>query len=516
MSFSLTTLLIEDAEEQACLIREILGRTGEPTFAVDWAPSLQAGVERLAEGEPDVVLLDLTLGDSKGLATFESVQSRAPHLPIVVLSGSGDEAVGLEAVKRGAEDYLMKDGFDLRALPKVLLYAVERRRARRELSESRAQLEHNIHDFKAAVQELEVQRQRLRRIDELHAHFLSTVSHELKSPVSVIKAAVGLLQDETTSPAQGRELLTTIEERSDRLLELITSILDLSRLESAKQGLELKPVEAASFCRSVARAMGLLAAQKGIRLQTDVAEGLPKAWFDPARMEQVLNNLLANALKFTPRGGEVRLSLRAAAGWLEASVEDSGPGIPEENRERVFDRFWQADPAAAPGLGLGLAICKEIVCQHRGRIWVEGTPGGGSRFVLRLPVDARSPARPSREVLVIDDDESLCALLEAMLAAEGHRVERLTNGRLAIERLRERPLVDLVFVDLLLPEADGVKVIQAARAHQPQAHLAVVTGFPNTRLFYDAMSYGPLTVLAKPFRREHLRGVLDRLAEVSR
>lgn len=506
-------LVVEDSAPQARLIEEILGAAKGASFEALWAPSLASALEILKREPPDVVLLDLTLPDSRGLATFEAVEAHGPHLPIVVLSALGDEAVGLEAFQKGAQDYFVKDDFDLKVLPRALRYAIERKRFQQELQESREQLSTNIRDFKGAIQDLK-DRMDGRRLEEAHSLFLSAVSHELKSPLSVIKAAVGVLQDDPLLLARHRELLSTIDERSDRLLALIDSALDLGRLESGKQELRRRPADARALCESVARGMSLLAARAGVRLETDLPAGLPQASLDPERIEQVLTNLLANALKFSPRGGRVVLGLRRPGPWLEFWVSDEGPGIPPEHRERIFERFWQASPPARPdagGLGLGLAIAKEIVSRHGGRIWAETAPGGGSLLVFRIPLAER--AGGGRNVLVVDDDDNLCALLDAMLSAEGHQVERRTNGRLAIQRLRERPSLDLVFIDLILPEANGIEVIRAARKHQPQAQLAVVTGFPNTKLFYDAMSYGPLTVLSKPFQREHLRDVLARLAD---
>ena len=216
---------------------------------------------------------------------------------------------------------------------------------------------------------------------------VAVVSHDLKTPLATISMTTGVLLDEL-APAPGTEVrraLERIRRSSDRMGRLIHDLLDLARLEGGKLSIEPRPHEVAGLMHDVVESLRAEAAAKNLRLEHEVAPGAERARFDRERIMQVMANLVSNAIKFTPARGEIALRSERAGPEVVLSVRDTGPGIPEEQRARLFDRFWQAQETAQLGTGLGLSIAKGLVELHGGRIWVASTPGTGSTFSFTLP-----------------------------------------------------------------------------------------------------------------------------------
>ncbi|HRX03491.1 MAG TPA: ATP-binding protein, partial [Anaerolineae bacterium] len=228
-----------------------------------------------------------------------------------------------------------------------------------------------------------------KELERMKSNFLSVVSHELKTPLHSIKGFVDIFLMGKTGPVTElqRDFLTTVKEQTGHLQRLIEDLLEFSRLESGQIRLRPLLISPAEIVASVADKLTPLASNKGLSLALDVA-GLPEIEADPMRLEQVLTNLVENAIKFTPDNGLIRVTGSDGSTMIELVVADSGIGVPAEERERIFDRFYQVDSSARrryKGTGLGLTICKHIVTQHGGRIWVEAVEGGGSAFHVLLP-----------------------------------------------------------------------------------------------------------------------------------
>lgn len=232
--------------------------------------------------------------------------------------------------------------------------------------------------------------QRLKEIERMKADFFSSMSHELRTPLTSIKEGTGLLLDgvggETTE--KQRKLLTILAEESNRLIGVVNSLLDLSKMEVGMLNYEFETVNLDPLIRRVVAEIAPLVEAKQIVLETAVDAPLAPARMDPERMLQVLRNLIGNAVKFTPKGGQVRVAARSVPGKLEVSVQDSGPGIPAESLTTIFEKFVQGNHKGThirPGTGLGLAIAKNVITSHGGEIWVESQLGQGSKFFFTLP-----------------------------------------------------------------------------------------------------------------------------------
>jgi two-component system, NtrC family, sensor histidine kinase KinB len=227
----------------------------------------------------------------------------------------------------------------------------------------------------------------LRLLDEMKSGLLSVVSHELKTPLTSIRMAVHLLLEERIGPLSKKqsELLVAARDDSDRLHKIIEGLLDMGRLESGRVELELQPKPAEQLIQEALAPIEPSFHDRGITVEVDVAEDTPAVLVDSTRIDHVFSNLLGNALKFTPPGGRVGISAATQDGMVRFEVTDSGPGIPPEHIGRIFDRFYRVTGPSRPGgAGLGLAIAKEIVQLHGGRIEVDSQPGQGSRFSFTL------------------------------------------------------------------------------------------------------------------------------------
>jgi len=230
---------------------------------------------------------------------------------------------------------------------------------------------------------------RLHELDRLKSEFVMTASHELRTPLTSIGMSVDMLL-ESAAPKltdKEKELLTVCHEEVQRLRALVNDLLDLSRIEAGKLEMAFEPVSPRFLSEQAVAMMKGQAEAKNIQLDLEVPADLPDVVADPTKIEWVLVNLLANAVRYTPEQGHIRLKGEGIGGQVHFSVSDDGEGVPYELQSRIFDKFVQVKGAGTPeGSGLGLAICKEIVRAHRGTIWLDSTPGHGSTFTFTLPL----------------------------------------------------------------------------------------------------------------------------------
>jgi two-component system, NtrC family, sensor histidine kinase KinB len=228
---------------------------------------------------------------------------------------------------------------------------------------------------------------RLRLLDEVKSNLVSTVSHELKTPLTSVRMGLYLLLEErigTLNPKQ-TELLLAAREDSERLLEMINDLLDLAKLESGKVRLNSEEIDAERLVQTVFGELEAAAESHGSKLAKTIEPGLPMVRVDLQQISHVFTNLVSNAVKHSPRGEAVALAARSQDGMVRFSVTDHGPGIPEEFQPRVFERFFRVAGDSAGGAGLGLAIAKEIVTAHGGHIGLNSKPGQGCEFYFDLP-----------------------------------------------------------------------------------------------------------------------------------
>jgi two-component system phosphate regulon sensor histidine kinase PhoR len=228
---------------------------------------------------------------------------------------------------------------------------------------------------------------RIRRLETVRRDFISNLSHELRTPLASLKALTETLQDGALDdPPAARRFIDHIQIEVDALTQMVTELLELSRIESGRLALDLQPVAPYDLLDSACRRMQVQAERAGLSLRVECADDLHKVKIDSQRLEQVLVNLIHNAVKFTRAGGEVVLGSEAGIGEIRFAVRDTGIGIPMEDVPRIFERFYRVDKSrTGSGTGLGLSIAKHIVEAHGGKIWVESVEGKGSTFYFTIP-----------------------------------------------------------------------------------------------------------------------------------
>jgi signal transduction histidine kinase/ActR/RegA family two-component response regulator len=313
------------------------------------------------------------------------------------------------------------------------------------------------------------------------SEFLAVMSHEIRTPMNGIIGVAGLLQDMPLGATE-KHYVRIILDSGQHLLQLINDILDFSRLDAGRLDLEEAAFDVREVVRDAVELMSAEATAKGLALAQEVTAEVPaRAVGDAHRLRQVLLNLLGNGIKFTGEGG-VRLSVRLVRGEGNAvrlgfAVSDTGIGIPTEAQGRLFTEFTQVDSSISRrfgGSGLGLAICRRLVERMGGTIGVESTPGQGSTFhfdvLLTLPRSELPPAAPParegvvapRRILIAEDNATNRLVATRMLERMGDRVEAVENGREAVEAV-QRGGFDLVLMDVMMPEMDGLAATEAIR-----------------------------------------------------
>jgi sigma-B regulation protein RsbU (phosphoserine phosphatase) len=362
-------LLIEDNPGDADLVRLRLVESKSDVH-VNCVPRLSDALACLDVETPALVLLDLNLPDSHGAETFRRIRQKAPHVPVVILSGQDDPALAMKAVHQGVQDYLVKGDVTSKQLERALRYAVERQELQRSLEIARQQ-------------QLEFKNQ-----------FLSHVSHELRTPLTCIHQYVTLLLDGLAGPISPDQTdhLKTVLKSVNQLHAMIRDLLEATRADSGKLRIDPRCIDIGELIQQAVAMMRPAAAEKGIAIEVGLDPMIPLVYADPDRTLEILINLIDNGIKFTPPDGSVfvkasMVETDPAAVYL--SVSDTGRGIPQEALPRVFERLYQ-DPNAVDGnragLGLGLFIAREIVTLQGGRMWVASEPGTGSTFSFTLPL----------------------------------------------------------------------------------------------------------------------------------
>lgn len=228
---------------------------------------------------------------------------------------------------------------------------------------------------------------RIRRLETVRRDFISNLSHELRTPLASLQALTETLQDGALDdPPAARRFIDQIQIEVDALTQMVTELLELSRIESGRLTLDLRPVAPCALLESASRRMTLQTERANLSLRMECADDLPNVSIDLQRLEQVLVNLIHNAVKFTRAGGEIILLAEADEGFVRFAVRDTGIGIPADDLPRIFERFYRVDRSrTGSGTGLGLSIAKHIVEAHQGKIWAESVEGRGSTFYFDIP-----------------------------------------------------------------------------------------------------------------------------------
>jgi CheY-like chemotaxis protein/anti-sigma regulatory factor (Ser/Thr protein kinase) len=375
----------------------------------------------------------------------------------------------------------------------------------------------------------------IERASALKDQFLAVLSHELRTPLSAVLGYANLLSQGALPPERATHAVHAIVRNAQAQSRLIESLLDLSRVMAGKLEIDLQRVDVAKVVDAAVDVVRPQADAKDISIDVEMPR-LVTVVGDGGRLQQVLWNLLSNAVKFTPAHGRIHVRVSRQSSTVQIEVIDTGQGISSEFLPHVFDRFKQADSRSPTGLGLGLAVVKELVQAHGGTVVASSDGDGrGSTFVVTLPEslprqqdanlvqDVNAMAEAARpllnlEILVVDDDADLRELLSLLLGSKGARVRTVGSAAAAMDALAQHP-TDVLLADVLMPDEDGYSLIRKLRSRERDHHMGVrlpaiaVTAFAGASDREKALNAGYDWHLAKPIDTEALISAIARFGK---
>jgi len=388
--------LIEDDPERADSLRQMLSQEKNPSFKMECAKKLQTELERLSQGGIDAILLDRFLPDGNVLDALFKVYAQAPTVPALVLTDLENDARAVEAIRRGAQDYLFMGHLHSKMLSRVIRHAIERKRAEtalRKSSEERLRREKTHSDALAkklwrTVKELRetraeiIQREKALTTGELAAG----VAHEIRNPLSIISMSVQYLQSKFPARDPRREFTEAIVGKVEHLDRITKRLLSFGR----RREMTLRRQSIHGCLNRVISLFKVKCRSQGVKVIKRYRKGLPKAMLDEEAVEEVLSNLVANAVEAMPRGGRltIRTFLDGPARAIAVGISDTGSGIPHKLRGNLFHLFFSTKKEKG-GSGLGLAISRRLVDEHGGTIAVDTWTSGarhGTVFTVRFPI----------------------------------------------------------------------------------------------------------------------------------
>ena len=472
-------LYIEDDTGLAVLLKKRLHAKG---FTIDIAETGESGLQKMAEKKYDLVLLDHFLPDMTGLNILEKMVPVEGCPPIILLTASGDERIAVDALERGAADYAVKDvdQFYIELLPAVMQAAHTRNRL--------------MHENRQQREDLDEARKKAEAANQAKSEFLATMSHEIRTPLNVILGMSELFGKMELDEKQ-REMISVLRTNASLLHNIVNDILDISRIESGQMVLDYNTFHMASVLNNTNIMFAAEAEKRNIELHIeDHTKNI--AWFgDELRVQQILMNLVSNAIKFTDKGHVkviARKASEAEGQFLELRIEDTGIGIAKDKLSAIFSKFVQADQSITRrfgGSGLGLALSRSFAQMMNGTLTVESVEGEGSTFIVRLGLSSRidelqpsdatdahdTPTDSSREkgrnrrILLVEDYPANIMIATMMLEDMGYTVTSAVNGQEAVDAVKKaQEPFDVILMDIQMQGMDGYEATRQIRKIEEQ------------------------------------------------
>jgi signal transduction histidine kinase len=381
-SRKIKTLIVDDDS----FVRDMLGMILQSSdYEVATAENGADALEKFkADAGIDLIISDMNMPGMNGLELIKAIRDGGSDVPIIILTGNNEISIAIEAIRSGANDYLLKD----ENIQDTIILSVERVMEKHHLKLQNIRL---MADLAEKNKELEKSNAELKELNNLKNKFLGIAAHDLRNPLTAISGLSEILIGGAFGPLtpEQQEYLSIINGTSNEMLGLVNDLLDVSIIESGNLDLVLKKDSLKGIVENRIKINSVIAQRKNITIHAALHD-VPDTLFDPNRIAQVMDNLIGNAIKFSPIGSCVYITLENKGDALQVSVKDEGPGIPEDEKAKLFGEFQRLSVQPTGGeksTGLGLAIVKKIVNAHGGDVRVESAVGSGTTFYFTIPTD---------------------------------------------------------------------------------------------------------------------------------
>jgi len=380
----ISILLVEDNLNDAHLVREALEDSVHGRFGLTHVERVREGMHYLRRHRTvDVVLSDISLPDAQGLETFRLLKRASSNAPVIFMTSSGDMSLAVEALKHGAQDYLIKGEYSHEFLARVIRYAIERKKYQDEASRAKAK----TRSLRQKTRLLKQEQQQLLELNKAKDDFISLASHQLRTPATGVKQYVGMVLEGFAGEVPGhlRDFLSKAYDSNERQLSIVNDLLQVAQLDAGNMKLQKHRTDLVAMLRSIINEQASKYKQRNQQLDFRTETPAIYANLDAGRMRMVFENLIDNASKYTPEGKRVVVRIFERDGQLAVSVKDEGVGIAERDVEKIFEKFSRVANDRSElvgGSGLGLYWVKRIVDLHDGTIEVLSKPEKGSEFVI--------------------------------------------------------------------------------------------------------------------------------------
>lgn len=375
-------LLIDDDRDDYLLTRDLFAEIPGGRYQLDWASDYDSGLAALVRGEHDVYLLDFRLGQKTGLDLLAEARQNGNSGPVILLTGQSQWEVDLAAMEQGAADFLEKGRLDATLLERSIRYALQQRRYEAELQRQ----------VRERTEELARANEALREADRRKDQFLATLAHELRNPLAPIRNALEIMRVASFDPTAIGKAREIVERQVAQMVRLINDLLDVSRITRGKLSLNIESIGIREAIEAAVEISRPLLDEAGLSLTESVDNGSLRVAGDRLRLAQVFANLLNNCAKYTEPGGKVTITACQEGKQVIVRVKDTGVGIPPDVLPRVFELFTQVDRnlnRAQGGLGIGLALVKQLITMHGGQVSAQSHGiGKGAEFTVRLPAES--------------------------------------------------------------------------------------------------------------------------------
>ncbi len=529
-------MIVDDAEANIAMLEGFLTVQGYKNILTESDP--RKVVSLIGTYNPDLIFLDLLMPYLSGFEVMEKIREVHPpnqYLPILVLTADITDEAKLKALAGGAKDFLNKP-LNLVEVELRMRNLLETRFLYQQLENQNLLLEEKVKErtFELEIKnhELEVAKEKAETSDRLKTAFLHSISHEVRTPLNGILGFGELLADPGIEQADKNDYMNLLKFSSDRLLKTINDYLDMAKLVSGNMNAHPRPFPLRELLDELNIYYKNLSDNKGLTLLCNIPgiDDNTMLQTDREILHKLLSHLLDNAVKFTHEG-EISVNFSTNPEYIEFHIKDTGIGIKDELRNQIFNIFTQGEMGNTrnyEGSGLGLSLAKRMVDLLGGSLGFESEAGAGSTFKVIIPTgmpanaglqkhtSGLKPKTADKPVILIVEDENLnYAYLEAIVKRYAKKVLLANNGKVAVEMCHQNPDISLVFMDIRMPEMDGIDATRIIKSFRKDLPVIALTAYAIDNDERDAIEAGCDDYLLKPYNHAALKKMLIKYGVIS-